>query len=259
MGLDIYLRKFENFEDTQKRENDYNNHSEEYWDKFGNYNDLTDEQTEEIRNYLKDYANKLGLDDWGCDMKNVEKIEFDDEQYPDHMFKIGYFRSSYNESGIERILKNYGLPTLGNVFNRENDDYHFQPNWERAEKNVNQLIQVLREKPGYRAQAVSANIFSGNDDVTSELDALNVFLRENNRDNKYNYSNAKGEFYLGKPLNAFALIPGTKSMMGERPCTYVVYEESNEWYIQALEIVSRTIEYVLKQEDKDKYYLYWSA
>jgi len=259
MGLDVYLKKFENFEETQRKENEYNKYSEDYWNKFGEYNDLTDEQKEEIRIHLKEFANGLGLDDWGGDENSVENIELNDEQYPDHMFKIGYFRSSYNESGIERILRNYGLPTLGNVFNRENDDYHFQPNWERAEKNVKQLIQVLREKPGYRVHAVSSNIFSSNNNVTSELDALNVFLQENNRDNKYNYSNAKGEFYPEKPLNVLALIPGTKTIMGERPCTYVVYEESNEWYIQALEIVSRTIEYVLKQEDKDKYYLCWSA
>ena len=260
MGLDIYLSKYENFEETRRKEQDYNQYSEEYWAKLGEYSDLTDEQKEEARTHIKEYANSLGLDDWGSDENTVESIEFNDEQYPAHMFKIGYFRSSYNESGIERILTNYGLPTMGEVFGRDNDEYLFRPDWETADKRAKQLIQVLKEKPEYRAHAVSGNIFRGNKDLPqSESDAMKIFLKEFNKTNDYNYSNSDGEFFPEKPMNVLAIIPGIKTLLGERPCSYVIYEESNQWYIQALEIVSRTIEYVLKQEDKDKYYLRWSS
>lgn len=35
-----------------------------------------------------------------------EKIEIDSKVYPDHLFKVGYLRSSYNGGGIERVLGN---------------------------------------------------------------------------------------------------------------------------------------------------------
>jgi hypothetical protein len=260
MGLDIYLSKFENFEETQRKENQYKEYDEKYWESFGEYDNLTDEQKVAIRTHLKEYANTLGLDDWGSDGDNVGSIEFNDEQYPDHIFKIGYFRSSYNESGIERILRNYGLPTMGEIFGRDDDEYLFRPDWEIADKKAKQLIQVLKEKPEYRAHAVTGNLFKDASKLPqSESDALSIFLKEYDKTNNYNYSNSNGEFYPEKPMNVLALIPGIKTSFGERPCTYVIYEESNEWYIQALEILSRTIEYVLKQEDKDKYFLRWSA
>jgi hypothetical protein len=44
-----------------------------------------------------------------------------------------------------------------------------------------------------------------------------------------------------------------------KSCSYLVYKADMEWYKQALEIVVEQIQYVLKQDDPDKFVLGWSA
>lgn len=114
------------------------------------------------------------------------------------MFKIGYFRSSYNSGGINRVLANMGLPTLDEIMGA-NDNYVFQPNWKKALENVESVIEQLKTNGAYRVE------------------------------------------------------------LGERDCTYVVTESDNSWYIQALEIVKETIQYVLNSETEEQYYLHWSG
>jgi len=55
------------------------------------------------------------------------------------------------------------------------------------------------------------------------------------------------------------MIQGKEKIFGERDCVYVVTESDNSWYLQALEIVRETIEYVLSRENKEQYYLHWSG
>ena len=260
MGLDIYLYKYENFQETKRKEDEYENYSNKYWSDLGEYDTLTQEQKDAAREHLKQYSNALGLDDWGSDNEGKHSVEFNCEKYPEHYFKIGYFRSSYNDSGIQRILTNLGLPTLKDVFGYDGE-YVFQPNWEKSLSFVRQLKQCFSEKDGYRVQKISGNMFSA-PEIKSEQEALSAFLKEKNgQDNiDYNYSNKLGTFNFVEPDKVIAYIPGTYKLLGpERECVYVIYESDNKWYEQALEIVEETIEFVLKQEDKEKYYLHWSG
>jgi hypothetical protein len=64
---------------------------------------------------------------------------------------------------------------------------------------------------------------------------------------------------MAEPLKVLAMIPGIQTVLGTRPCIYVVTESDNTWYLQALEVVRETIEFVLSQEDKELYYLHWSG
>jgi hypothetical protein len=262
MGLDIYLYKYENFEETTRKEGLHNEFSEKIWEGL-DYNSLSDEEKEGIRNKSKEYAKSLGLDEWGSDETDKTRIEENHSKYPEHYFKIGYFRSSYNDSGIERILRNLGLPSLSDVFNRSPEEYIFQPNWESSLKNINHLIEEFSKKGPYRVHDVSPNLFR-DPDVNSEKEALEIFIDElsgkkEDGPEMNSYTNAKGEFYLSEPLKVVAMIPGTSNLLGRRPCTYIVTESDNTWYMQALEIVRDTIQFVLDQEDKEKYYLHWSG
>ncbi len=49
----------------------------------------------------------------------------------------------------------------------------------------------------------------------------------------------------------------------EKYSAYLVFayrqREATDWYLQALEIVKETIEYVLAQPDRDRFYLRWSG
>ena len=263
MGLDIYLYRYNNYEKTRQLEELHSEFDDNAWKEAGGYDSLSDEQKEEVRSKIKDHAKSLGLDEWGSDETNKEKIELDHETYPDHYFKIGYFRSSYNSGGIERILRNLGLPTMHDIFSHEGEEYDFQPNWEESLVRCEEVIQLFREKGAYRVHHVSQNMFS-EPEIHSEKEALDVFLNELTKENKggmerHNYSNKHGHFNMAEPEKVLAMIPGTYKIFKEMPCVYVVTESDNSWYIQALEIVRDTIKYVLSQENKEQYYLHWSG
>ena len=265
MGLDIYLYRYDDFEHTKELERKYNDFSNKLWEDAGEYDSLTKEQKDEISTKIKEYSLSLGLDEWGSDKTTSESIEENHPDYPDHYFKIGYFRSSYNSSGIERILKNLGLPTMHDIFKKEDEEYKFQPNWEKSLSRCEEVIKMFKEKGAYRVNHVSQNIFS-KPNVHSEKEALDIFLEELNKHNdredngeRYNYSNINGEFNLAEPIKVLAMIPGTYRIINEQPCIYIVTESDNSWYIQALEIVRDTIKYVLSKENKEQYYLHWSG
>lgn len=260
MGLDIYLKRYNNFEDTKDRENKYNEFSESIWKEAGEYESLTDEQKNEIRQREDEFANTLGLNKWGSDETECEKIEIDHPDYPEHYFKIGYFRSSYNSSGIERILGNLNVPTMHDIF-EAGDEYEFHPDWDKALTKCEEAIDLFKTKGAYRVNHVSENIFKETS-IKSEKDALDVFLAEIGREHQEgmeSYSNSFGEFHLGQPLEVVALIPGTYEIFKSHKCVYVVTKSDNEWYMQALEIIRDTIKYVLTKENKNQYYLSWSG
>lgn len=266
MGLDIFLYRYDDYNKTQELEKLHHDFENEAWegnDVDGKFNLLTDEQKDAYYKKVHNHAESLGLDKWGSAKEGVEKIEINSEKYPDHYFKVGYFRSSYNEGGIERILRNLGLPTMSDIF-EHNDEYHFQPNWERALVNVKSLIEDLKTKGAYRVHHVSPNIFNREPSkVVSEKAALDVFLEEVGKhmdhEEKFNYSNSVGEFSFAEPMKVLAMIPGTYEMFGKRECVYVVTGSDNTWYVNALEIIQETIEYVLSKENKEQYYLCWSG
>ena len=259
MGLDIYLYKYQDFEKTQKAEQEYEEFSEKLWEGL-DYESMAQEEKDSLREKEKEFAASLGLDEWGESKTGKESIELPHPEYPDHYFKIGYFRSSYNPGGLERILRNLGLPTMYDIFQKDDEEYAFQPDWQEALARVTELIKVFKEKGAYRVHSVSANMFS-EPNIKSEAAALEAFTAELKRENPLNsnYSNKTGEFYVAEPLKVLAMIPGKSTLLRERDCIYVVTESDNSWYEQALEIIKATCEHVLAQDDNEKYYLHWSG
>lgn len=271
MGLDIYLKWFDNYEETKAIKAEYERLSALNWagrDIDEEYDKLTEREKEDLRNKDKEIATNLGLDPWGSmkDESKVKSIEKDCERYPEHYFKVGYFRSSYNGGGIEKILKNLGLDTLHDIFDydRESEEYYFQPDWEKSLENVKRVIEEFKKVPAIRCHSESGNIFK-EANIHSEGDAIKAYMEQkesfDKREDKSfsSYGNSEGTFYMDEPLKVKALIPGTSDMLGKRDCVYIITESDNEWYIQALEIVQETIEYVLAKKDKEKYYLSWSG
>jgi hypothetical protein len=259
MGLDIYLYKYQDFEKTQRLEKEYEEFSEKLWEGH-EYDSMAQEVKDELCAKEKEFAESLGLDEYGDDKAGKECIELSHPDYPDHYFRIGYFRSSYNDGGIERILRNLELPTLHDIFQKDDEEYSFQPDWQEALTRVTDVIEKFKEKGAYRVHSVSANIFSESE-IKSEAQALTAFMTELNRENPFssNYSCKAGEFYIAEPLTVLAMIPGKSKILRETDCVYVVTESDNTWYIQALEIVKATCEHVIAQADINQYYLHWSG
>lgn len=266
MGLDIYLYRYENKELTDTLETKYQEFSKSNWgDK--SYESLSQEEKDQLSAADKRYAAELGLDSWGYDKINKEQIEFPSKKYPDHYFKIGYFRSSYNDGGINRILLNLGLSSLARIFNTNDDGYVISPDWTLALIKVKEVIDQLKQKPNLRCFDVSWNTFRNPNDckITDESEALLTYMEERNKNNDKDfssYSNINGIFNHSEPIKVYGILSGVKKALFTDqllPCAYVVCDGPNEWYIQALEIVQETIEYVLEQPDKDKYFLHWSG
>ncbi len=261
MGLDIYLYRYDDYKKTKELENKHDVFYNELWEKAGEYDTMSTEQKDDIRQKVKDYSISLGLNEDGSDKDNYDCIEENHPDFPDHYFKIGYFKSSYNDAGIERILKNLSLPTLSDVFQHNSDDeYGFQPNWEDALIRVTNLIELLKDAKPYRIHDVSGNIFRKSE-IKSEEDAMKIFLSESSKnwESNNNYSNINGEFSFHEPMKVLAMIPGTRKIFKEQECIYVVTESDNTWYINALEIVKETCNFVLSKENKEQYYLRWSG
>lgn len=264
MGLDIYLSYYRDYNQSKANEKKYEELSENVWEEVKEQegDELCDKTKNRVWDYLKKEAEKLGLGEWGEDITHRDKIELDSKLYPEHYFKIGYFRSSYNGGGINSVLRDLDIPDLYDIFCPD-DQYEFVPDWAYALGVVQESIELLKKDKGYRVETISANMFAPDDVAKNPAEAMELFKKQLNekRSKDFNwYSNKDGHFYMDKKgLEVHGLIPGKDFM--ERPCTYVVYQlkDGNKYYLQALEIVKETIEFVLAQENPQAYYLRWSG
>jgi len=189
--------------------------------------------------------------------KGEEELKLPSQKHPKHMFKIGYFRSSYNDGGINSYLVRMGLPTLYEIF-LPGSDYEFTPDWENSLKRCKEVIAKYKEtNTTFDVMCISVNTHFT---CESENDALKTFLGETKEKPELagcSYSSNKGWFGLDG-LNCRAFISGKDIL--NRPAIYVVYDkEETTWYLDALEIVQETIEWVLLQPDKKEYILHWSG
>lgn len=264
MGLDVYLYKYSDYQKSQENEKAYDKYSEMLYSSIEGIEDfeLVKEAKEGIKKKLEDKATELGLGEWGEDVTHKKRIELDSVLHPDHYFKIGYFRSSYNGSGINCILRDLSIPDLYDIF-KPNEEYSFSPDWNHALTVVEKSIKMYKKDKGFRVVPISGNIFSPDDVPVTGAAAMKIFnqnLKRNGKSEHTAYSNRDGEFYLDTcGLQVHGLIPGKGFM--DKPCTYVVYKDmdGHKFILNALEVVKETIEYVLASGESHKFYLSWSA
>lgn len=260
MGLDIYLYKYADFEETQRKEKEYEAYSDCLW-KHRVYADIPEEERDEIRKKEDIFKISLGIAEEDICR---ERVELSSLIHPEHQFKIGYFRSSYNDSGINRILDTVCGKNLHHIFCSENSSYYIKPDWENALRVTDDLITKLNDhvnKINVSVSAVDVRDTSSEKLPTSTNEALTLYIEEflKNPSLPFDgaYSNSVGLFSMKNAQKVKAFIPGVRY---NRPCVYIVHEETTfSWYIEALEIVKETIKYVLEQPDREKYILHWSS
>jgi hypothetical protein len=188
------------------------------------------------------------------------EIEFPSKLHPEHYFKVGYFRSSYNESGINTVMRNWGGMDLYDIFDVD-IDYIVTPDWQKALKKVNKALEKYEKHLSSPNGKYSiTTMYNFRDGVVNDAaEAFDIFKKERERNCSFDsYSCSNGTFYMGNPLKLVGFINGKS---GE---TFLVYENEEDklkdnWYYKALEIVKETIEYVLDQKDGMKYYFHWSS
>lgn len=266
MGLDVYLYRYDNKADTDAREQEYKRLSDENWKRFGDkkYEQYSDSEKDEIRAANVAVAERLSLDQWGDDKTLKQKIEINSVKYPDHLFKVGYFRSSYNDGGINRILSARIGIDLSGIMGVDGDTYETQPDWSEARRRALSALEQLRAmnvaRP-YRALFIGPNIFGGDTTVVDEAGALAVFERAKvTHGSDGAYGCRDGDFWMSTPLAVRGAIVG-KGVLGNDGI-WLVYDDNAEnmqWYEQALEIVIETCDYVIAQSDRAKYWMHWSG
>jgi hypothetical protein len=267
MGLDVYLYEYEDHDDTIRLEAEYNRKSEEVWECDGRtYEKMSEEEKNQARETMKEFATSIGLAEGGSDTARSRKIEMDWPGAPEHLFKIGYFRSSYNEGGINSVFRRRGLPTLTQICGKpEGCDDDFRPDW--AEMKAKAL--AVRQKYVAEITQFPYDVFcidptfSTPGQPDSEAEALSRFREEMSRHCGFEcYSSRMGQFWRKDQPVVHAIIPGQKY---GRPCHYVIQKneaataEGSLWYATALDIVAATADYVLSQPDPTKFWLSWSG
>ena len=271
MGLDIYLYKYDNFDQYKQLEKEHSEFSIQAWihgDK--KYEQMTDAEKKSSRTKVERWEKSHGFikGEYGNEQPGREKIEFDSEKYPKHMFKIGYFRSSYNGAGINPILENLGLPNLAKIWGCT-DEYTFRPDWAKTRKNLVEVLtklnKIIEDGLDLRCSEFSPNMF-GQDYVASAAEAIEIVKKKliEHRNEKASpfgggsFSNMQGEFHLKENLEVIAMIHGKGTF--NRPCVFVITKGDTKWYAEAIEVMIETCDYALAHKDEaEQFYLRWSG
>jgi hypothetical protein len=283
MGLDVYLYHCPNRAQAKAAEDKVEKFSEEDYEKYCSgekYTALSEtEQDKEYKKHkkrVKEFAVSLGCTGEDEVHKDVTQIEKPSKIHPKNYFKIGYFRSSYNDSGINQYFKRLGLSDLYDIF-EPGDEYEFTPDWrlalERVEATITAYKKILEHNDGLDVLKMSYNIFINEPSAKSEKEALEKAVAELKRKSPFGaYSNSVGDFYP-EGLDVRGIIMGSETpLLGRKnqvaPCTYIIYKKkekkkhkkgTGDFYLEALEIVQETLEFVLSQDDPQNYYFHWSS
>jgi hypothetical protein len=270
MGLDVYLYRYH--EDPAEVDAICQQHHEETeaaWKEIcgdAEWENVPESKKEKYREASKAISEKLGLKEYGVPPDEwMERVEINSAKHPEHMFKIGYFRSSYNPSGINYILSDRIGVDLYDLFDTENGE-DSTPDWEAAKTRTLDALESLRlwraEHGDVFVVEVSHNIFGEPSELPDKAEALRGFLKEKAEKSKGGekptgcYSSRRGNFFW-QGLKAYAAIPGVSSLRA--PAVFLMCEHEEDpnedgvdfldWYEQALEIVVETCDYALAHPD----------
>lgn len=244
MGLDVYLYKCNNVAQAEADIAAYNAFDEEHAIDF---NTATQEEKDAYFDLMEEFAKTVNCSKYGESLLH-EMIEINSSLYPDHLFKVGYFRSSYNDGGINAILDSNGVMDLYGIFDVQ-DERTIYPNWEESLKRAEKALEDFKAAGSYTV----SREFSNGSGIKTREEAMSVFkkkLSEKTDSNFRSFSCSDGLFVLDG-FKVYAII-------GSNP-SFIVHDLEKDWYVQALEIVIETIKYVLSQPDRDSYYFHWSA
>lgn len=286
MGLDIYTYRTKNFDEYKKFDkiiDEADKVNEDEWsrlDRGREYEEIPEAEREKISASAKkvalEYVKERGIDVDGktstWDIKNPHKETVDETSkvHPEHeLFRVGYFRSSYNGSGINHILEDRIGITLYDIFQNNSEDYDFIPDWEdvkeRALKARDDLKQAYEDIGNITV--IEVNGYNREEQPQTTAEALaqyksNLDSNKNNQNSFNNYSNSTGLYNFSEsPYKVRAVIPGTSKYGFVKNVTYLVIEQSQDtvdFYLQALDIIAETADLALSDKEH-VYFLGWSG
>lgn len=209
----------------------------------------------------------------------VNEVGKKSEKYPDHLFEVGYFRSSYNSGGFNRIVSDAIQADLYTILDPYESDDGYHIDWAVALVRVKEAIEKFKEfmdsdAAKYKVMPIRPRMYAPSfeveHDINSPFTAKAAFLAEMQKimgkgdDTPFKsngWSNYYGDFFP-TPLKVVAILEGKDDVWPDKNCFYAVYEVDEDmwtWYLQALEIVEETCIYCLSQPDPDEITVIWSA
>jgi len=276
MGLDIYL-----YSAAQEAANDAHNTASEAFYGRDDYEQLSQEQKDELRQAIPPYEHVT---------------DAPSEKYPDHLFNRRYLRSSYNGGGFNRAVPDMiaGL-TEGAIAELASEDdavgslyWIFQPMGRVWDGDEGQLTKVdldglracedralrvadmLRNCDPLRVEAVHMPMFGAAEHMwqspPSDDEVLSWYRRElkshagRPSDDDGGYGSAKGTVYGFKQgLDVLAITVGL-DVLG-RPAPMIVYRsQAVDSYIQSAEIVAEFCAEAIGLIEQDgSAYISWSG
>lgn len=280
MGLDVYLYHSNDWEKSLRIEQEIDELERRVWDDCKDSDEpITDEAFREYRLTLLSEAEKQGFtviryaseDNTGTKDTSfiidtgIAEYTKDSELYPEHLFKMGYFRSSYNDAGFNNVMRSMGFPDLYDVFKTVSDvdDTSYKViDWEAARACIDLAIEKMSSTLPTGLWFLDLNKVSyygkGGKEVPSAAEALSITEKElesslSEKTPFSSYANANGEFYT-KGLQTVAIV-------GRRWLVYKLDETDGgiDWYLKAAKIVKETIDFVLGHPDPQNWRLYWSS
>lgn len=270
MGLDVYLEKCADFSAMCAARAQADREIEALWDGL-DFSQLSEERKKALCDEQQGIPLRLGLGEpYGCG-HGSSRIKQDSLVHPNHLFKVGYFRSSYNGGGFDSVMGRKGLPTLDEILLAvEEHGGYVRCDWVQAKQRASAALAQYQTLQGsllgrLDVLQVSANLFDPDHGPRDEREALAVAARllERPRRDDHGFSCKDGEVYpLG--LKVLALLPGKDTTFKEPlPCTYVVYErpaqDKPDWYLQALQVVNETLDFILADPHPEHFHLVWSS
>lgn len=282
MGLDVYLRKCSDRPAAEAAETACEQECSALWERFfpnSGYGIADDATKDEYQKERAKVCAKHGVADYWH--SSVEKIETPDPRYPEHTFSIGYFRSSYNSSGFNNVMRNMGLggiyELMGITEERRDGVEDGAHDWrackQRIEAAIEQYKARVAETGGLRVMRLAPSFNDSRIEVKSEQEAMDWYLNQvrgkTGEQREGGWSCLWGDvFPSGLQVHGFVTrkYEAPQSVIDQLingPTVYVLYKPDNgedgDYYLQALEIMSATMDRVLNDEHPEHFYMVWSG
>lgn len=144
MGLDVYLYKCKNLKALNEFENRQSQAHDDAYTSVKTELGLKKEDQMTTDQYKLVRKRQAAWDEANPppeDAVETEVKEKDSKTYPKHYFKVGYLRSSYNDGGINSILRAAIGKDLYTIFKDEaaKDEYKFVPDWQASLERARQI------------------------------------------------------------------------------------------------------------------------
>jgi hypothetical protein len=233
---------------------------------------MSEDEKEIVRARIKAKAVELGLNPDGSYPGMESLPETPSAKYPEHMFNLGYWRSSYNDGGINSVARSRNLPGLYEIMEPPGDEYYFKPDWRACLERAEKAVQAWREAEADPANAYGVieeqmNQFSGLQNLGTKGDSARLTHEKISGERHFTggFGCREGSFYPEGIEVVGIRLGETKSWNKQMvPTVHIIYKLKDgknplTWYRESIEIVHETILHMMQRPDADQIYVAWSG